>query len=347
LEDGKVTICTLQKGRPQPGGRLFCFQVFVFHDLSFMLMHMERVIILGSGCAGYTAAVYTSRANLNPLLLAGIDIGGQLALTTDVENYPGFPGGIMGPKLMEMMREQAVRFGTRIVYERAAEVDFKRRPFIIKTDDAEYETQTVIICTGASPRKLNVPGEQDFSGYGVSYCATCDGAFFKNQDLAVVGGGDTAMEEAIFLTRHAKRVYVIHRRDSLRASKIMQERALKNPKIEFVWNSVVTLVHGESMAMNALTIKNLETNEESKRPMGGLFVAIGHDPNTQLFRGQLELDENGYIVTNDRQHTSIEGVFAAGDAQDHVYRQAVTAAGTGCAAAIEAERHLSGLEHHG
>jgi thioredoxin reductase (NADPH) len=306
---------------------------------------MEKVIILGSGCAGYTAAVYTSRANLSPLLLAGVELGGQLALTTDVENYPGFPGGILGPKLMQMMKEQAERFGTRILYEHATEVDLRRRPFVVKTSEAEFETQTLIICTGASPRKLNVPGEKEFSGYGVSYCATCDGAFFKNQELVVVGGGDTAMEESIFLTRYASRVFVVHRRDRLRASKIMQERAFKNPKIEFIWNSAVAEVLSEDRkTVSGVRIKNIQSGEEIVKPVGGVFVAIGHDPNTQLFRGQLKLDENGYIVTNERQHTSVQGVFAAGDAQDHVYRQAVTAAGTGCAAAIEAERYLSELE---
>ena len=306
---------------------------------------MEKVIILGSGCAGYTAGIYASRANLNPLMLAGIELGGQLALTTDVENYPGFPHGILGPKLMQMMKDQAERFGTRIVYDRATEVDLKRKPFLIKAHEADYETQTLIICTGASPRKLGIPGEPEYSGYGLSYCATCDGAFFKNMELAVVGGGDTAMEESIFLTRYASRVYVVHRRDSLRASKIMQERAFKNPKIEFIWNSAITQVLGGDLKhVNGVRIQNLKNQEEITRPIGGVFVAIGHDPNTQLFRGQLDLDENGYIVANGRQHTNIEGVYAAGDAQDHIYRQAVTAAGTGCAAAIEAERYLSELE---
>ncbi len=306
---------------------------------------MEKVIILGSGCAGYTAAVYTSRANLSPLLLAGIDLGGQLALTTDVENYPGFPSGIMGPKLMQMMKEQAEKFGTRVVYELATEVDFSRRPFVVKTDDTEHETQTVIICTGSSPKKLDIPGEKEYSGYGVSYCATCDGAFFRNQELVVVGGGDTAMEEAIFLTRYATRVYVVHRRKELRASMIMQDRAFKNPKIEFVWDSAVTEVLSEDKkSVTGVRIQNLKTKDQTTKSAAGLFVAIGHNPNSGLFKGKLAMDENGYLVANDRQHTNIEGVFAAGDVQDHVYRQAVTAAGTGCAAAIEAERYLSELE---
>jgi thioredoxin reductase (NADPH) len=306
---------------------------------------MEKVIILGSGCAGYTAAIYASRANLSPLLLAGVELGGQLALTTDVENYPGFPSGIMGPVLMQMMKDQAERFGTRIVYELATEVDFSRKPFLIKTHERNYEALTVILTTGSSPKKLNIPGEKEYSGYGVSYCATCDGAFFREQDLVVVGGGDTAMEEAIFLTRYANRVYVVHRRNELRASKIMQDRAFKNPKIEFIWDSAVVEVQSvDRKTVNAVVIENLKTKERYEKLTAGLFVAIGHNPNSEIFKGQITLDENGYVVTNDRQHTNIEGVFAAGDLQDHVYRQAVTAAGTGCAAAIEAERYLSALE---
>lgn len=306
---------------------------------------MEKVIILGSGCAGYTAAVYASRANLSPLLLAGVELGGQLAQTTDVENYPGFPTGIMGPVLMTMMKDQAEKFGTRIVYELATEVDFRHKPFLIKTHDHEYEAETVILCTGSSPKKLNIPGEREYAGYGVSYCATCDGAFFRDHDLVVVGGGDTALEEAIFLTRYARRVYVVHRRHQLRASMIMQDRAFKNPKIEFIWDSAVSEVLSEDKkTVSGVVIENLKTKERILKQATGLFVAIGHIPNSQMFKGQLHLDENGYVIANDRQHTNIEGVFAAGDVQDHVYRQAVTAAGTGCAAAIEAERYLSALD---
>ena len=309
---------------------------------------MEKVIILGSGCAGYTAAVYASRANLNPLLLTGVEVNGQLGLTTEVENYPGFPTGIMGPKLMEMMKQQAERFGTRVVYERATQVDFSKRPFVIKTDDQEFTAQTVIISTGASPKKLEIPGELEYSGAtggsGVTYCATCDGAFFKNVEVAVIGGGDTAMEEALFLTRYASKVYVIHRRDSLRASKIMQERAFKNPKIQFIWNTALTkiLVNNQKV-VTGIQMQNLETKENTHREIGGVFIAIGHVPNTQIFKGQIDLDENGYAVADRRQRTNVEGVFVAGDAQDHIYRQAVTAAGTGCAAAIEAERYLAAL----
>jgi thioredoxin reductase (NADPH) len=310
---------------------------------------MEKVIILGSGCAGYTAAIYTSRANLQPLMLSGLEVHGQLGLTTDVENYPGFPSGIMGPKLMELMKQQAERFGTRIVYERATRVNFEKSPYRIQTDEKEYEAQTIIICTGASPRKLQIPGELEYSGAtggsGVTYCATCDGAFYKNVEVIVVGGGDTAMEEALFLTRYASKVFIVHRRDSLRASKIMQERALKNPKIEFVWDTVLSKIHGnDQKVVTGVTLNNLKSGEELDRPIAGVFVAIGHVPNTQIFEGQLELDANGYIKTNHRQQTNVAGVFAAGDAQDHIYRQAVTAAGTGCAAAIEAERYLAELE---
>jgi thioredoxin reductase (NADPH) len=309
---------------------------------------MEKVIILGSGCAGYTAAVYASRANLNPLLLTGVEVNGQLGLTTEVENYPGFPTGIMGPKLMEMMKQQAERFGTRVVYERATQVDFTKRPLVVKTDDQEFTAQTVIITTGASPRKLQIPGELEYSGAtggsGVTYCATCDGAFFKNVEVAVVGGGDTAMEEALFLTRYASRVYVIHRRDSLRASKIMQERAFKNPKIQFIWNTALSEILGnDQKIVTGIHLQNLETKENTQREIAGVFIAIGHVPNTQIFKGQINLDENGYVVTDHRQRTNVEGVYAAGDAQDHIYRQAVTAAGTGCAAAIEAERYLAAL----
>ena len=306
---------------------------------------MEKVLILGSGCAGYTAAVYAARANLNPLILAGLELGGQLALTTEVENYPGFPAGIMGPELMKMMKQQAERFGARIVHERVLSADFNRRPFLVKTHEQEYEALSVIIATGSSPKKLGIPGEDKYWGYGVSSCATCDGAFYKNVEVVVVGGGDTAMEEATFLTRFASKVVVVHRRDQLRASKIMQERAFKNPKIEFAWNSAPTEVLSEDgKIVSGVKIKNLLTGEEGTRSTSGFFLAIGHNPNTEVFGDQLNKDQNGYLIADDRQRTNIEGVFAAGDVQDHRYRQAVTAAGTGCAAALEAERYVAEIE---
>jgi thioredoxin reductase (NADPH) len=305
----------------------------------------EKVIILGSGCAGYTAAIYASRANLDPLLLTGLEINGQLGLTTEVENYPGFPEGVMGPNLMERMKQQAERFGTRIVLERVEEVDFSRSPFHLKTAEHEYDAHAVIICTGASPRKLNIPGEDEYWGHGVSSCATCDGAFFKNVELVVIGGGDTAIEEASFLTRYASKVTIIHRRNELRASKIMQERAFKNPKIDFIWDNVVTEILSEDRKdVSGVRLKNVRTGETSVKAVEGVFLGIGHQPNTRIFAGKLELDSNGYIVTDRRQRTGIPGVFAAGDAQDSLFRQAVTAAASGCAAAIEAERYLAERE---
>ncbi len=306
---------------------------------------VEEIVILGSGCAGYTAAIYASRADLNPLLLSGLEINGQLGLTTEVENYPGFPEGVMGPKLMERMKQQAERFGTRIVFERVEQVDFKTFPFRLKTAEQEYQALAVIIATGASPKKLGIPGEKDYWGYGVSSCATCDGAFFKNQDLVVIGGGDTALEEALFLSRYASHVSVIHRRNELRASKIMQDRAFKIEKLDFIWDSVVTeIVSEDRKNVTGVRIRNVKTGETTMKAIGGVFLGIGHDPNTQVFRGQLDLDDSGYITTDRRQRTSVKGVFAAGDAQDSVFRQAVTAAGSGCAAAIEAERYLAELE---
>jgi len=300
------------------------------------------VIIIGSGPAGYTAGIYTSRAKLRTLIISGILPGGQLTTTSEVENYPGFPNGVFGPELMMDMRKQAERFGTIIVEDEVSSVDFKRRPFKITTSNTQeiYESKSVIVATGASPRKLGIKSEQLFAGRGVSYCATCDGPFFKAEDIIVVGGGDTALEEAIFLTKFAKSVKIVHRRDSLRASKIMQDKAYQNPKIEFVWNSIVTDIRGNNR-INMVVIKNLINGNEQKLAAGGLFVAIGHDPNTSIFRGQLELDEKGYIVVKDHiLVTSAEGVFAAGDVHDHRYRQAVTAAGFGCMAALEVERWL-------
>ena len=298
------------------------------------------VIIIGAGPAGYTAAIYTSRARRETLVISGILPGGQLMLTTEVENYPGFAEGIMGPELMSTMRNQTERMGATIIDDEVVNVDFKRRPFKILTNSEEYEADAVIIATGASPRKLGVKGEQEFSARGVSYCATCDGPFFKNQELIVAGGGDSAMEEAIFLTKFAKNVHVVHRRDRLKASKIMQDRAFENSKIKFHWNSVIEEISGNEK-VNQVKIKNTDTNQQDAMAVGGLFVAIGHEPNTKLFKGQVELDEQGYIALKNHTYTSVPGVFAAGDVHDHRYRQAITAAGFGCMAAIDVDRFLS------
>jgi thioredoxin reductase (NADPH) len=305
----------------------------------------RKVVIVGSGPAGLTAATYAARANLSPVVIEGISAGGQLMLTTDVENYPGFPDGIMGPELMVKMREQAARFGAEFVTADADRVDLSAAPFGAWVGDTEYRGDAMIITTGATARMLGLPAEQRLLGHGVSTCATCDGFFFRDKELAIVGGGDSAIEEAVFLTKFATKVTLVHRRDELRASKIMQERAFANPKIEFLWNSVVSDVHGDHQVEH-LEIRNVQTDEVSKLDVAGLFVAIGHDPTTSLFRGQLDLDESGYIVTApDSTLTSVEGVFAAGDVQDHVYRQAITAAGSGCMAAIEAERWLEAAAH--
>jgi thioredoxin reductase (NADPH) len=302
----------------------------------------RRVTVIGSGPAGLTAAVYTARANLEPLVIEGIQAGGQLMLTTEVENYPGFVDGIMGPELMENMRGQAKRFGTEFVTDNVTEVDFSRAPFTIKTADSTVESDTVIISTGASALMLGVPGEKELLGHGVSTCATCDGFFFRNQEIVVIGGGDSAMEEANFLTRFATKVTVVHRRDTLRASKIMQDRAKANPKIEFVWDTAITEVFGNGKVAG-VRLKNLKTGDESELATGGVFVAIGHVPNTSLFEGKLEL-AGGYIVTQDGgTPTSVPGVFAAGDVVDFRYRQAITAAGMGCMAALDAERYLEGM----
>ena len=300
------------------------------------------VIIIGSGPAGYTAAIYAARANLSVLMLQGYQVGGQLMLTSDVENYPGFDEGILGPSMMEKFEVQARRFGTEMIAEDVISVDFSNRPFTVTTDSNEYEARVIIISTGASAKWLGLPSEKRLQGCGVSACATCDGFFFKNKDVVVIGGGDTAMEEAIFLTRYANHVTVIHRRDTLRASKIMQDRAFKNPKISFIWNTEVTEVLGEN-EVTGLLIHNVKTNEESTLPVQGFFLAIGHQPNTELFKGILDMDNVGYIIPVEHTMTNIPGVFAAGDVTDHRYRQAVTAAGDGCRAAIDAERWLESL----
>jgi thioredoxin reductase (NADPH) len=300
----------------------------------------KNVVILGSGPAGLTAALYAARADLEPLVLKGIDAGGQLMLTTDVENYPGFPGGILGPELMEQMEKQAARFGAELLHQAATRVDFSERPFGIWAGDEEWRARTVVVTTGASARWLGIPGETRLRGRGVSSCATCDGFFFKGQDIVVVGGGDTALEEAIFLTRFATKVSVVHRRDELRGSKIMQDRAHDNQKIEFVWDSVVDEVVGEQ-SVEGVKLRNVKTGALSDQSAGALFVAIGHDPNTELFKGQLDMNDVGYItVAEPTTRTNVPGVFAAGDVVDFNYRQAVTAAGMGCKAAMDAERFL-------
>ncbi len=306
---------------------------------------VRNVIIIGSGAAGLTAGIYAARANLQPLLFAGAQPGGQLTITSDVENYPGFAEAVLGPTLMEEMRKQAERVGTEIVNANVTAVDFKRQPFVVTADGKRYESQTVILATGATAMLLGLPSEMKLMGKGVSACATCDGFFFKNQDVVVVGGGDTAIEEATFLTKFASRVTVIHRRDQLRASKIMQQRAFNNPKISFVWDTVVEDVLGqETDRVTGVALRHLKTGTRSEMKCDGVFIAIGHKPNTDLFKGQVTVDEFGYIVTKRfSMETNVPGVFAAGDVQDRVYRQAVTAAGTGCMAAIDAERYL---QHH-
>ena len=300
------------------------------------------VIIIDSGPAGYTAAIYAARANLSVLMFQGYQVGGQLMLTSDVENYPGFEEGILGPPMMEKFEAQARRFGTEMIPEDVLSVDFSKRPFTVITDTGEYRARAIIISTGASAKWLGLPSEQRLQGRGVSACATCDGFFFKNKDVAVIGGGDTAMEEATFLTRYTSHVTVIHRRDTLRASKIMQDRAFKNPKISFIWDTDITEVLGED-EVTGLRLRNVKTGEESILPVQGFFLAIGHKPNTDLFKGILDMDKVGYIIPVEYTMTNIPGVFAAGDVTDHRYRQAVTAAGDGCRAAIDAERWLESL----
>ena len=307
-------------------------------------MH-EKLVIIGAGPAGLTAALYAARADLNPMVFEGVIAGGQLMITTDVENYPGFPDGILGPELMDKFRKQTEKFGTRLRQVDVTEVDFSVRPFKINVGADEYTADAVIIASGANATWLGIPGEEKLTGKGVSACATCDGFFFRGQELIVVGGGDTAMEESLFLTKFASKVTIVHRRDELRASKIMVARVEQNPKIDMRWNAIVTEIHGDEL-VSGVTLEDTVTGQSSEMPIGGVFVAIGHKPTTDLFIDELDLDENGYLVIADSggTRTSVEGVFAAGDVVDHVYRQAVTAAGTGCMAAIDAERWLAHQE---
>jgi len=308
------------------------------------------VVIIGSGPAGLTSAIYSARANLRPLVIegelssTGDQPGGQLMLTTEVENFPGFVDGIQGPELMANFRAQAARFGAEFITEKVTRVDFSERPFLVEVGDVQYRARAVIVSTGAKAKLIGLENEMRLIGHGVSTCATCDGFFFKGETIAVVGGGDSALEEATFLTKFAKKVYVIHRRDQLRASKIMQERAFKNDKVEFVWDSVPVELLGDTM-LEGIRVRNVKTDEETVLEIAGLFVAIGHVPNTSLFVDQLDMDDNGYLVTTTGTRTNVEGVFAAGDVADHVYRQAITAAGTGCMAAIDSERWLESQPH--
>jgi thioredoxin reductase (NADPH) len=302
---------------------------------------MQNVIIIGSGCAGLTAAIYAARANLKPLVIDGYEPGGQLTLTTMVENFPGFPDGILGPELIENMRKQAQKFGAEFKPGAVTQVDLSRRPFKVVAGKETYETKTLIVASGASARLLNLENERKLMGHGVSTCATCDGYFFRGKEIAVVGGGDTAMEEAIFLTRYASRVHLIHRRKEFRASKIMLDRAHHNEKIQFITPAVVADVFDASKGVvEAVKLRNVETNETRTLPVEGLFIAIGHEPNTKVFQGQLEMDPNGYLISRNGSKSNVPGVFVAGDVQDHRYRQAVTAAGSGCMAAMDAEKFL-------
>ena len=305
-----------------------------------MTDRVHNVIIIGSGPAGWTAALYAARADLKPVVFEGTEWGGQLMITTDVENYPGFPDGIQGPDLMDLFRKQAERFGTEIVTADVTKVDFSQRPLKVWTGEDIHLARSVVVSTGAVARTLGITGEQEYTGHGLSYCATCDGFFFRDQEIVVIGGGDSAMEEALFLTRFGKKVTIVHRRDEFRASKIMQQRALDHEKIDVVWDTVPVEVIGADKKVTGLKVRNVLTDEASEISAGGVFVAIGHDPATKIFEGQLDMDDNGYILVSQGSRTNVDGVFAGGDCVDHVYRQAVTAAGMGCMAAIDAERWL-------
>ena len=306
---------------------------------------VEDLVIIGSGPAGLTAAMYAARANLSPLVLTGQEIGGQIALTNEVENYPGFPDGITGPELVELMQKQAKKFGARIEIDVVEKVDLQTRPFQLETQNGKsYQAKSVIAATGASPRRLGVPGELELTGRGVSYCATCDGFFFRGKEIAVVGGGDSALQEGLFLTRFASKVHLVHRRDSLRAQPILQDRARENPKMNFVWNSVVKEIKGNG-TLQKIVVENVNTGALADVPAQGIFVYIGHTPNTELFKGQLEMNDEGYLKVDEYLHTSVPGVFAAGESHDHHFRQAVVSAGYGCMAEMEAEKFLAEWEH--
>lgn len=310
---------------------------------------VENVIIIGSGPAGFTAGLYTARANLNPLLITGNEYGGQVSITYEVENYPGFPESLTGPELVEKMKIQAEKFGTRVEFDYVEEIDMDQHPFVVRTANGkEYFTKSVIIATGARPRYLEIPGEKEFTGKGVSYCATCDGFFFRGRDVIVVGGGDSAVEEALFLTKFATRVRVLHRRDQLRASKILQDRAFSNPKVEFVWNTVVNEVLGDDAGkVRGVVIQNTVTSEVSELQTDGVFIFVGHLPNNNLLQGKLELDEDGHLIADTKMRTNVPGIFAAGEIMDKVYKQVATSVGQGCAAAMQAERWLADVEAHG
>ncbi|MBI1800606.1 MAG: thioredoxin-disulfide reductase, partial [Chloroflexi bacterium] len=307
---------------------------------------MEQLMIIGSGPAGLTAAIYAARGFLNPLLITGNELGGQIATTTDVDNFPGFPNGVTGPELYDQMQRQAERFGTRTVFDEVVAADLLHHPFKIRTTSDEFETKALIIATGASPRKLGVPGENEFLGRGVSYCATCDGFFFRNKEVMVVGGGDSALQEGLFLTKFANRVRIIHRRESLRAGPSLQERMKKNEKMQVVWNSAIREIQGNG-AVQTVKLEDTRTGAQSETPVSGVFVYIGHEPNTGLFKDQLAMDHEGYLIADARLHTSIPGVFAAGEVHDKVFRQAIASAGYGCMASMEAEKFLAELEDKG
>ncbi|HEY4690611.1 MAG TPA: thioredoxin-disulfide reductase [Anaerolineae bacterium] len=304
---------------------------------------MENVIILGSGPAGLTAALYIARANLEPLVITGNELGGQIATTTEVENFPGFPNGLTGPELYDQMQRQAERFGARFEIDEVVQVDFTQQPFKVTTHSKTFEARSVIVATGATPRKLEVPGEKELTGRGVSYCATCDGFFFRDKEIMVVGGGDSALQEGLFLTKFGKRVRVVHRRDSLRAGPALQDRARRNEKMSFIWDTTVEAVEGNG-AVEAVQLKNLKTGEVHREPVSGLFIYIGHVPNSWLYKGQLDMDEEGYLIVDPYLHTNIPGVFAAGEIHDKRFRQAIVSAGFGCMAAMEAEKYLAALE---